>query len=185
MLCNGAPTGGAAGQDSRWICCSSIAGFTGGTASTMWCRFSGAFMRFTTLMKRWIQRPPFASISEKSFCLHWYGLQSYLRLLCRCPLSSCLRSLSWWRPLFQHSNLRIPRVLEKALSLIVVTPSIHWVHHHAVRADTDSNYANILSVWDRLFGSRSSTLRTPDMKIGVEHRPERTLFGLIRRPLDP
>ena len=103
------------------------------------------------------------------------------------PLSSVIvfEVLVLVAALFQHSNLRIPRVLEKALSLIVVTPSIHWVHHHAVRADTDSNYANILSVWDRLFGSRSSTLRTPDMKIGVEHRPERTLFGLIRRPLDP
>ena len=49
-----------------------------------------------------------------------------------------------------------------------MTPSIHWVHHHAIRRDTDSNYSALLSVWDRLFGSRSPTSRTPEMPIGTE-----------------
>ncbi len=70
--------------------------------------------------------------------------------------------------IFQHSNLRLPTWLERPLSWFIVTPSIHWVHHHAIRRDTDSNYASILSLWDRLFGSSSSTIRTPDMPIGVE-----------------
>ena len=103
------------------------------------------------------------------------------------PLSSVIvfEVLVLVAALFQHSNLRIPSGLEKALSFVVVTPSIHWVHHHALQADTDSNYANILSIWDRLFGSRSPTERKTGMKIGVERRPERSLLGLIRRPLDP
>jgi sterol desaturase/sphingolipid hydroxylase (fatty acid hydroxylase superfamily) len=87
--------------------------------------------------------------------------------------------------IFHHSNLRLPASVERALSRVIVTPSIHWVHHHAIRADTDSNYAALLSVWDRLFGSRSPTVRTPEMPIGVEGRRERGLVGLIRRPLDP
>jgi sterol desaturase/sphingolipid hydroxylase (fatty acid hydroxylase superfamily) len=84
--------------------------------------------------------------------------------------------------IFHHSNLRLPPILERGLSLIIVTPSIHWVHHHAEQRDTDSNYATVFSIWDRLFVSRSRTLRHADMAIGVEGRREQTLLGLIARP---
>jgi sterol desaturase/sphingolipid hydroxylase (fatty acid hydroxylase superfamily) len=56
------------------------------------------------------------------------------------------------------------------------------VHHHAMRHDTDSNYATVLSVWDRLFGSNSNTLRVPDMPIGVEGKRDKQLWGLIFSP---
>jgi sterol desaturase/sphingolipid hydroxylase (fatty acid hydroxylase superfamily) len=83
---------------------------------------------------------------------------------------------------FHHSNLRLPSAVERALARAVVTPSIHWVHHHAVRADTDSNYATVLSLWDPLFGSRSRTRRTPDMPIGTEGENDAGLPGLLLRP---
>jgi sterol desaturase/sphingolipid hydroxylase (fatty acid hydroxylase superfamily) len=86
--------------------------------------------------------------------------------------------------MFHHSNLRLPPRLERALSYLIVTPSIHWVHHHAIRRDTDSNYSALLSVWDRLFRSRSATRRTPDMPIGTEGRKERGIGGLIARPFE-
>jgi sterol desaturase/sphingolipid hydroxylase (fatty acid hydroxylase superfamily) len=84
--------------------------------------------------------------------------------------------------LFHHSNLRLPAAFERALSFVVVTPSIHWVHHHRARADTDSNYSTILSLWDRLFASRSPHRRAPDMAIGVEAREEHALPGLLVAP---
>ena len=84
--------------------------------------------------------------------------------------------------MFHHSNVRLPFWLERPLSFIVVTPSIHWVHHHAIRADTDSNYSTLLSVWDRLFGSRSGTRRSPDMPIGVEGGHDRGIAALVKRP---
>ncbi len=84
---------------------------------------------------------------------------------------------------FHHSNLRLPQSLERALALVIVTPSIHWVHHHAQRADTDSNYATVLSIWDRLFGTRSATLRQPSMPIGVEGENDLGILQLILRPL--
>lgn len=86
---------------------------------------------------------------------------------------------------FHHSNLRLPAAAERALALVVVTPSIHWVHHHRARRDTDSNYSTILSVWDRLFGSRSPTARDPAMSIGVEGQEETGIAGLIVRPFKP
>lgn len=84
--------------------------------------------------------------------------------------------------LFHHSDMRLPPRLERALSWVVVTPSIHWVHHHARRADTDSNYATFFSIWDRLFGSRSPTARTPTMPIGVERLRDLPLPRLLASP---
>ncbi|MBC8035892.1 MAG: sterol desaturase family protein [Rhizobiales bacterium] len=103
------------------------------------------------------------------------------------PLTSVVvfETLLAMATMFHHSNVRLPPVLERALSFIVVTPSIHWVHHHARRADTDSNYATILSVWDRLFASRSATVRTVDMEIGVEGRREEALSRLVGKPFRP
>lgn len=100
------------------------------------------------------------------------------------PLASVLifESVLLIATIFHHSNLRIAPWLERALSRAAVTPSIHWVHHHRVRADTDSNYSTILSIWDPLFRSRSRTPRTPDLEIGVEGREEQPVLGLIAAP---
>jgi sterol desaturase/sphingolipid hydroxylase (fatty acid hydroxylase superfamily) len=82
--------------------------------------------------------------------------------------------------LFHHSNIRLPANLERALRWVLVTPSHHWVHHHA-GPDTNSNYAALLTLWDRLFGSWSPTRRTPDMAIGVGE-PDRPLARLALLP---
>lgn len=84
---------------------------------------------------------------------------------------------------FHHSNIRLPPKLEKFLAKLIVTPSIHWVHHHRIRQDTDSNYATILSGWDILFASRSETKRTTTMPIGVEGEPELPLKELLVLPM--
>jgi sterol desaturase/sphingolipid hydroxylase (fatty acid hydroxylase superfamily) len=83
---------------------------------------------------------------------------------------------------FHHSNLRLPPGFERLLSAVIVTPSIHWVHHHARRRDTDSNYSTILSLWDHIFASRSATRRTPDLEIGVEREHDQPFLALLLRP---
>lgn len=87
--------------------------------------------------------------------------------------------------LFHHSNVRLPARLERMLRWIAVTPSHHWVHHHAVRADTDSCYGTLLTVWDRLFRSWSATERTPDMAIGLEGERDAALATLAAAPFKP
>ncbi len=84
--------------------------------------------------------------------------------------------------IFHHSNIRLPERMEKALSRIIVTPGIHWVHHHALKRDTNANYASILSLWDRIFCSKSSHVRSPDMKIGVEGVEDKPVLGLMLMP---
>lgn len=83
---------------------------------------------------------------------------------------------------FHHANWRIPPALERALARIVITPSRHWVHHHCVRADTDSTYGTILSVWDRWFRTVTPTQRQPLMPLGVEGREELPMIALIAAP---
>ena len=52
-----------------------------------------------------------------------------------------------------HANVRLPAKLERALSYVIVTPHMHKVHHHHRMPHTDTNFGNMLSVWDRLFGT--------------------------------
>ncbi len=85
--------------------------------------------------------------------------------------------------IFPHSNLRLPGALERALAKVIITPSIHWVHHHAVRADTDSNYGTLFSFWDPLFGTRSPNPRDLAMPIGVQGREEERIGSLLLHPL--
>jgi sterol desaturase/sphingolipid hydroxylase (fatty acid hydroxylase superfamily) len=54
---------------------------------------------------------------------------------------------------FNHANISLPKWLDNALSWVIITPDMHHVHHHYVLPYTDSNYGNIFSVWDRLFGT--------------------------------
>ena len=54
---------------------------------------------------------------------------------------------------FNHANIKMSRGLDKALSYVIVSPDMHKVHHHYRLPYTDSNYGNIFSVWDRLFGT--------------------------------
>jgi len=54
---------------------------------------------------------------------------------------------------FNHANIQLPQWLDRILGWVLVTPNMHRVHHHAFRPHTDSNYGNIFSFWDRLFGT--------------------------------
>ncbi len=84
--------------------------------------------------------------------------------------------------IFHHSNLRLWPGFEQALARLVITPSIHWVHHHDRRAHTDSNYGTVFSFWDRVFATRSQSRRWPEMTIGVEGRAEQPYLQLLLRP---
>lgn len=71
--------------------------------------------------------------------------------------------------LWDHANLDLPDRLDRLLRLVLVTPAMHHIHHSAIRAETDSNYGDVLSLWDRLFGTyRESDLAAlRAMRIGL------------------
>jgi sterol desaturase/sphingolipid hydroxylase (fatty acid hydroxylase superfamily) len=63
------------------------------------------------------------------------------------------RAASAINALFEHSNFRAPRWLDRALSLVTTWPYLHKVHHSRLPEQTDTNYGNLFSIWDRLFGT--------------------------------
>ncbi len=54
---------------------------------------------------------------------------------------------------FNHSNIRMAKWLDNTIGLVFCTPDIHRIHHHYRQPYTDTNYGNIFSIWDRIFGT--------------------------------
>ena len=52
-----------------------------------------------------------------------------------------------------HANISLPLWLDRTLSFVFVTPNVHKFHHHFERPWTDTNFGNIFSIWDRIFGT--------------------------------
>jgi sterol desaturase/sphingolipid hydroxylase (fatty acid hydroxylase superfamily) len=69
--------------------------------------------------------------------------------------------------LFSHTNILLPRTLDRTIGWFVVTPDLHRVHHSVERRWHDSNYGIILSVWDRLFKSYSDPDKAGPVNIGL------------------
>jgi sterol desaturase/sphingolipid hydroxylase (fatty acid hydroxylase superfamily) len=68
----------------------------------------------------------------------------------------------------EHANIRVPRWLDRLLVIFWVTPDMHKIHHSRLRSETDSNYANLFSLFDRLFGTFTPTERAAAVPYGIE-----------------
>lgn len=66
------------------------------------------------------------------------------------------QSLSVVLSQFNHANITLPKWIDSVVSLVIVTPNMHHIHHHYVQPYTDSNYGNIFSIWDRILGTFKS-----------------------------
>jgi sterol desaturase/sphingolipid hydroxylase (fatty acid hydroxylase superfamily) len=64
---------------------------------------------------------------------------------------------------FHHANIAVPK--EQLLSQLIITPSLHRPHHSTLRSEHDSNYGIVLSIWDRIFGTRKEIVPA---QIGLE-----------------
>lgn len=78
------------------------------------------------------------------------------------------QSLSAFMSQFNHANIHLPNWLDKGLSWIIVSPDMHKVHHSRYQPETDSNYANIFSIWDRLLGTFVTVKDTTSLRYGLD-----------------
>ena len=88
--------------------------------------------------------------------------------------------------LFHHSNIRIPRTLDRVLRSVTVTPRMHWVHHSQHQPETDSNFSSVFSWWDRVFGTFRLRSDPGQIELGLKDVAERdwnTLKGMLQMPL--
>lgn len=81
--------------------------------------------------------------------------------------------------LFAHINYRLPEKLDTLIGLIFITPNLHQVHHHYKQPYTDCNYGDVLSIWDRLFGTFKK-LSAEDLIFGVDTYMEKEDTGSLK-----
>ena len=95
------------------------------------------------------------------------------------------RAWSALNGLLEHANLRAPRALDRVLSWLTTWPHMHKVHHSRRAEETDTNYSNVFSVWDRLFGTFTPSARGMDVDFGLDGFDDpalQTTAGLLAAP---
>ena len=68
----------------------------------------------------------------------------------------------------EHANIRLPASMDRVLSLVWVTPNVHKIHHSRALAETNSNYANVLTLYDRLLGTYTPAERATSVVYGLD-----------------
>ncbi len=89
--------------------------------------------------------------------------------------------------MFNHGNIKLPKILDGWLRLLFVTPDMHRVHHSVLKHETNSNYGFNISFWDKLFGSYHAQ---PDqghqgMTIGLnqyQSQPTHSILWMLTLP---
>jgi sterol desaturase/sphingolipid hydroxylase (fatty acid hydroxylase superfamily) len=87
--------------------------------------------------------------------------------------------------LVTHANLALPPRMDRVVRWLLVTPTMHRIHHSVHGEEQRSNYGFNLSLWDRVFGSYSAGHRDPALRIGVagvEGADTRRFISLLREP---
>lgn len=87
----------------------------------------------------------------------------------------------------EHANLNYPKWLNNTLGLIFVMPDHHRIHHHQQQFYTDSNFADILIIWDRIFGT-FKLIPVKDIKYGLaefKQDEQQTFLYLMKSPFIP
>lgn len=107
------------------------------------------------------------------------------------PISTVMlyQSLSVLFAHITHANIRMPQRLDQVLSWIFVTPNMHKIHHHYTQPYTDTNYGNIFSFWDRIFGTFQKIKNPLEIRFGIDThlKPEENeqLGNLLKIPFQP
>jgi sterol desaturase/sphingolipid hydroxylase (fatty acid hydroxylase superfamily) len=97
------------------------------------------------------------------------------------------RLLSVLQGILEHANVRVFAPLDRIVSLVWVTPNMHKVHHSRRPEETDSNYGNLLALFDRALRSFTPSDRAFAVSYGlddVEPARAKSLAGLLALPFD-
>lgn len=85
----------------------------------------------------------------------------------------------------EHANIQINHQHDRLLRLVIVTPHMHKVHHSQDQKETDSNYSNIFSYWDRIFRTYVAEIDFRKLRyglVGFNVNERQTLAGLLKMP---
>ena len=88
---------------------------------------------------------------------------------------------------YPHANIKIPRKIERCLRWVIVTSDMHRIHRSARPEETNSNYSDIFSFWDRMFGTYrfSEWDKQDEMTLGLGYFRSDREQGLLRTLMQP
>jgi sterol desaturase/sphingolipid hydroxylase (fatty acid hydroxylase superfamily) len=66
---------------------------------------------------------------------------------------------------FAHADVALPRGLDQWLRWIIVTPDLHRTHHSSDMREGNSNFGQVLTIWDRLFGTYVDRPALPEAEL--------------------
>lgn len=66
---------------------------------------------------------------------------------------------------FGHANVRLPARFERWLGYLLVTPTVHRVHHSSKQEETNSNYGAVFPFWDLVFRTYRARADAPAARI--------------------
>ena len=78
------------------------------------------------------------------------------------------RLVSATNGILEHGNIRLWSPLDRVLSLLWVTPNVHKIHHSREMGETNSNYGNVLTLYDRLLGTYTASDRAASVVYGLD-----------------
>jgi len=90
--------------------------------------------------------------------------------------------------ILEHANIRLWAPVDRLVSLVWVTPNVHKMHHSRELAETNSNYGNVLSIYDRLLGTFTPAHRAASVIYGLDDdrgAESDSLPRLLAMPFDP
>lgn len=105
--------------------------------------------------------------SIESIVVFYYGL--------------CASAIAMWH----HSNFLDKHPIFSYIGLVVVTPSIHHIHHSSLREQTDSNYGTVFVVWDKIAGTYKEPKLEKVKQYGLSYfqRPDSlTVVEVLKQP---
>ncbi len=88
--------------------------------------------------------------------------------------------------MFHHAKLDLGR-FDRPLRWLIVTPGMHQIHHSRMPAEMHSNFASILSVWDRVGRSFVPQPQKTPVNLGLDgfddDARDQSLAGMLTTPL--
>ena len=90
--------------------------------------------------------------------------------------------------LFNHSNIQLPKRVDRVVRYFIVTPDMHNIHHSIHNEELNSNFGFNISLWDRIFNSYKSEPKESysKMTIGLKELQDKnktvSLFCMLKLP---
>jgi sterol desaturase/sphingolipid hydroxylase (fatty acid hydroxylase superfamily) len=101
------------------------------------------------------------------------------------PVSAVVvvQTIAFAAGIWQHADIDLRWRLSRSLNRAIVTPDLHRLHHSQSREEHDTNYGELLTLWDHLFGTFAVPRTEVRVGLGGQRARSDRLLEQIWSPL--